>query len=423
MTRSREVALCALAGLMLASLLSIRIAAPWQFVHDDNGAWYQAIATAHIRAGLSRTHGQDFWIRRSDGQLVPYLHHPPLLSLAIAGAYRLTGRSDPLITRLVPATFHMLGWVGFCVLAGRVFPNARGTRVLAAFLYALVPMSSFFGKMPDHEPIGLCWVVWGLVAVSALRVRRSRVGDPADAPPPAARGAWLAAGVFFWSMAGFSAWAAYAVWLAVGALLVLEWRRPASLKPMVSLACAGFGSLALVLAQIEWAGGLHSLAGAGGYWSSALRDPVELARCLGRILQLHRIYFANLPAVLFLGWLVLAVRDEVRGRRESGSPQRLLLAGTAGCALWVLAFAGQAAVHGYTQFWLLPFESLAAADATVRIWRSLGARRVLRAVVAVIAAAIVLASTAVTLYQRYTRPGAYAVKTAAWLEATYMTRP
>ncbi len=432
MGRRQEFTLVTLAGLVLAGLLSIGIAAPWTFVHDDNGAWTQVVATAHLRAGLARTHGQDFMLRR-DGVLLPYLHHPPLYPLVVAAVYHLTGRSDPLVTRMIPAVFHLLGFVGAWMLARILFPESPARRLIAVFLHALVPMSSFFGKMPFNEPLALCFVIWGTVFLAALRaparaVADPRTGEPVTGPRPqtARRRATLAAGCFAWMLAGLTSWSAYPVLFGLWGLTALEsWRRGPR-GPVVLIALTALGTFGIVAVQLAWAGGLGPLFHAGGFWGAGIGDRGLLIDSFGRILRHQRLYFANAPSLLFAGWLALAARDSWRGREgrsQPGSAQRLLLAGVAGCTLWIVAFARQVGIHGYRQIWLLPFETLAVADATVRAWHALAARPTLRAGLAGVAAAIVVGSTAVTLVHRYTRPLAYAVETAASLAETFENRP
>jgi hypothetical protein len=90
---------CALAVLFLG-LMTLHLAGPWQYRHEDNGAWFSAIARTHLRAGLSATRGQDFFQERATGQLKPYLHHPPLLGLYLAGVSNSLDRiPEPLHER------------------------------------------------------------------------------------------------------------------------------------------------------------------------------------------------------------------------------------------------------------------------------------------------------------------------------------
>jgi len=227
-------------------------------------------------------------------------------------------------------------------------------------------------------------------------------------------------------LAGLTSWASYPVLFGLWALMVLETWRRGPRGPAVLVALVALGTFGIVLAQLGWSGGLGPLLHAGGFWGAGLGQPGLLMDSLGGILKHQRLNFSNAPSLLFAGWLVLAVRDRWPGRpgHERHDPaSALLLAGVAGCALWIAAFARQVGIHGYGQFWLLPFETLAVADAATRAWHGLAARPALRVALAGVAATVVVGSTAVTLVHRYTRPSPYAVETAAWLARTYETRP
>ena len=400
------------AALLLAALLSIRIAAPWSYLHDDNGAWTQAVATAHLRAGLQRTRGQDFFMRRADGGLDPYLHHPPLYPLIEAVAYRVTGTSGPLTTRAVPALFHLLGFAGTFVLARRLFPARPAVRLGALCLYATVPMSTFFGKLAFNEPVGLALVVWALVLTL-----RHRAAPRAGALLPAA---------CLWLLALATSWPCAALLFGFWLLQVLDWRRgrPGAGAAAVVLGATGLAGLALVLGQLAWAAGgdLARLSQAGGTWGISGGQAHGLMRSLGRALDSHRIYFANAPFLLFLGWLAARARTRLRGR-PLAEPDRVLLAGSFGAALWAVAFVHQAGMHGYGQFWFLPFETLAVAEAADACWRGLAARPRWRAALAALAVAATAWSSAATLRHRYAEPWEYAVRTARMYETRYYTRP
>ncbi|HEY3214905.1 MAG TPA: hypothetical protein VGK93_00285 [Candidatus Eisenbacteria bacterium] len=416
-----------LAAALLATLLSIRIGAPWTYIHDDNGAWTQAVAAAHLKAGLGRTRGQDFLLRRADGALVAYLHHPPLYPLVTAATYRVVGRSGPLVTRLVPATFHLLGFLGLALLARALMPGSAARRILALWLFALVPMSSFFGKMPFNESLGSCFVTWG-TALAALWLRKLGDAAPSTAPRPGgAPSLTLLGSAACWVLACLSSWPTYPVLAGVGAALVLEARRRPGqpvLRAALLLGATGMASGAMVLAQLAWAGGgdLGGFLRAGRVWGGALVEPSELARQLGVVLDNHRRYFGNVPFALFVAWCVLRIRGWRRDRRLAWEDRLLLFAG-AGCALWALAFAKQVALHAYGQFWFLPFETLAAADLAVRMWERLADRPGPRAALAAAALAVTVLSSAWVLAYRYTHPHGYAIRTAAALARDYETPP
>ncbi len=407
-----EQAAVLLAAASLAGLLSIRIGAPWTYIHDDNGACAQAMGSAHLRAGLAATGGGGAFVRRDGLGLERYLHHPPLYPLVLAGVYRAAGRSDPLVTRLVSAAFHLVvGWAAFVVLAGVLYPSSRARRVLAVWIYALVPMSAYFGKMPNNEPLGLAWVV---AAVAATCLYRNRPGLSR-----------LVAATAFWLLAGLTSWVAHAVALGFAALFAIEAgreRRPGSARGAWALALVSAGSAALVLAQVallERPG--PTLFAAGSHWSIFGAGPAAAAAALGASFDFHRIYFANVPFLLYLVWIFVRVRG--LSTRAAPEPVRVILAGTLGLGLYAIAYAPALAIHAYGQFWFLPFESLAAADLAMVAWGRLRARPALRAALAAIALTGTVASSAVTLRYRHSRPHGYAVRTAREFEARYFTHP
>lgn len=401
------------AGLALAALLAIQIQAPWRYIHDDNGAWTQSVASAHLRAGLARTRGQDFMVRRSDGALVPYLHHPPLYPLVAAAVYAATGESGAMVTRLVPALAHVAGFAGMAVLVTLLFPLSVPRRAIALWTYALVPMSSFFGKNAFNEPLGLCAIVWALALLARWRVDGSRTS--------------LGASLALWALACFTSWPAFALLGAFAVGSAFEARRGGGRARGIeaaALAAVGALSLGLVLGQLRWAGGgsLAPLATAGGYWGSPLGDPGALFEKLGAAFDMHRRYFANVPFLAYLAWLTVPALRSSGGERDA-LHRAFVLAGSAGALAWALVFLPQVALHGYGQFWFLPFEALAAADAAVSAWALLAGRPRLRALLAAIAIAGTLGSTAAVLAYRYTHPHGYAIRAAAEITSTYYTRP
>jgi hypothetical protein len=279
--------------MLLAVLLSIQLSAPWRYIHDDNGAWTQAVASARLRAGFVATKGQDFYLARKDGSLVPYLHHPPLYGTTVAAVYWLTGRADPMTTRLVPAFFHLAGFVGMALLARRLFRRQTAKWTIALSVYALVPMSNYFGKMPFNEPVGLCCIVWALVCLARYRERPSR---------------WTFAGTLaFWVLAGMTSWTAYVILFFVAALLIWEGRAgvraaASSTRLGATLLLTGVAVGALVILHILWAGNWHlpTMFAAADTWGIHSIGPAGVVKRLAKAFDLHRIYFASVPLLLYL---------------------------------------------------------------------------------------------------------------------------
>lgn len=143
-------------------LLAINFGAPWQFLHDDNGAWFSATARTHLLRGLGETKGQDFFLERAGGKTVPYLHHPPFISLYLATVFKISGVDTPLAARMGVALLHIAAFLVFLRIARMILGNGALTFLWAAFVFATVPMSVFFGKMPNHEVPGLLFFELGV---------------------------------------------------------------------------------------------------------------------------------------------------------------------------------------------------------------------------------------------------------------------
>ncbi len=411
-------------GALLAGLLSIQIASPWRFIHDDNGSWTQAVASARLRAGFDRTLGQDFFMRRADDALVPYLHHPPLYGTLAALVYRLTGDAGSLTTRAIPAGFHLLGFLGFAALGRLLWRRDRARVMVALGVYALVPMSAYFGKMPFNEAVGLCWLTWALVFL----VRHRRGGS----------GSHLALSLLFWFLAGLTSWTAFVI-LAFHA--VTEWvdaaadrvdreaaaqRDPPARRLAGPLLLAtGVATGALVLLHLFAAGQWRTfgLFGAADHWGTHSLAIADVPARLAKAADLHRLYFANVPFLLYLVWIALRLREARGGWRAITYERRFLAAGSLGCLAWALLFLRPISFHAYGQFWYLPYESLAVGDVVVTLWRR-GARRPgWRAVAATAALVVTIASTVHFLHYRYTTASSYAVRTSAETAGDYYTSP
>jgi len=440
-------------GLLLAGLLSIHIDAPWQYIHDDNGSWTQAVASARLRAGWGATLGQDFFARRPDGALAPYLHHPPLYGTLAAVAYAITGDASPTATRVLPAIFHLLGYLGFALLTRTLFGRDRLRSAVALLLYALVPMSSYFGKMPFNEPVGLCWVMYALVFLA----RHRRHGARRD----------LALSLAFWALAGLTSWTAYVILAAQALLEAAERltpakqpggnggaddsgrprpvgqrgagastaagpapRAPADLRVPAALLVTGVVTGALVMLHLLAAGGWQPLRlfQAADHWGTHSVSLASIPARLAKAADLHRLYFANVPFLLYLVWIAWRVQDlwragGLRGLSAITPERRFLLGGTLGALGWALLFLRPISFHAYGQFWYLPCECLAVADVAAVLWRRWAAHRRWRAACAALAIVATVISAGLFLHYRYTRISDYAVRQSASTEETYFTSP
>jgi 4-amino-4-deoxy-L-arabinose transferase-like glycosyltransferase len=118
--------------------------------HDWTSASMSAAARNHLRYGYSATRlaiieNNDFvsseWFRY-------YTNHPPLVPLFVSLSFRLFGEHE-WAARLVPIIFSLGSTVLVYLLGTRLGGYHLG--LLSAFVYALLPMNAYFGRMVCTE--------------------------------------------------------------------------------------------------------------------------------------------------------------------------------------------------------------------------------------------------------------------------------
>jgi hypothetical protein len=399
-------------GAVLVALLLIRIGAPWQYQNDDNGAWYSAVARAHLLKGLGQTRGQDFFVARTDGRLVPYLHHPPLLGLYLAGVFRLSGRDTPAVARLAMAALHLLSYALFVALAARLLPGRRAAQLWAALVFAVVPLSGFFGKMPNHEGPALFFLLGGALALIHAAAR------------PRGWPAWACLGGLALLLAGFTAWHALAAGTGVAAVLVFS-RRPCERVTAGYIGAAGLVLAAvLVPLHMRWANHGRWLASQGEsarHWMAFSGGMTGLRDYVGDLLHAFSYacqYEGLLPTLLAVAWLMQAGWRRLRGE-PLAAEETFLAALWAGSFGYQLGFAELARVHPYQQMLLLPFVALASARVVGGIAAALAPRRRLRLAALVFLAAATLGASAAQYVKLYRKPSPAALARAADIQRQY----
>lgn len=410
-SRGRALVAGALCGGWLAALLLVRVSDPWRYPNDDNGAWFSAVARSHLQAGLGATRGQDFFTSRETGELVPYLHHPPLPGLILAAAFRLTGSETPATARLTFALLHLATFALIAVLAARIWDPARQGRhyLLALAVAAATPMSAFYGKMPNHEVPGLLFFLLGVVAWGGVR------GGPVSGRGVVAAGA-------AWTLAAFSSWHAV---LCVAGWLAVQWRAAGRRRAATALG-ALLAAVAAVVLQLLWAGNwslLASQATAMRFWFAA-GDGAGFGQGLDFLRHAFGIglgRYGQIPGLMSVAWLVLLGADFARGRRRLEPLERGLVGLGIGSLAYALLFPRAVSQHAYQAFYALPFVALSCAAALERLERlpALAARpRLGRALPAAVIALTFLVGTASTLLL-YRKPSSRVVEVVRTMERRY----
>lgn len=389
----------------LCALLSIHMTDPWQYLHDDNGAWFTSIARTHLARGLGETKGQDFFLARDGNELKPYLHHPPFIGLYLAGFFQLTQASTPFCARLAVGVLHVLSFFVFILIARWFFGKASLATFWAIFVYACVPMSVFFGKMPNHEVPGLLFLLIGIYA--SLRATAG----------PAPDGGWLAASLVSWLLVCFTSWHA-ALCALIFVILVSTTRESRGRRVYLPASCAViFLGLLLVGLQILWANhwALHpSQSQSLTHWFSTSADKSwarDYFGNLGHAATHGRRFFAVIPWALCIVWIT-GVSARALRRDKVADPEILTVALGLGSLLYCICFARAVRIHAYQQFYLLPFVAVSSAWVVSEMHaRFSQGGRVRAALFVLVLAVLTVGFSARRLSRIYGKPDAYAVKT------------
>ena len=387
-------------------LLTIGITQDYRLKHEDNNALHATFARAHLRLGLSTTKGQNYFYSPATESGTFYANHPPGPALVLAAVYGLTGRDGPLVTRATAVSFHLVSTLLFLGLARRVFDNERQA-ALAGVVFVLLPESSFFGRMMNHEV---------LVLAAALLLVRAYCEVVSDSRH---RGRWLVVLQIASVLAVFSGWAGLFV---VGACaLHAAWEggvrhNRAAWSGLVSLLVTGAAASAAVLVQLAWVGGGFAHLGALLASRTSAGDQYGMLEWVGRILELHWRYF-SLTGILVLGILARRAAGSLRqpAVRESWAEVGLIFL-TAGLG-YVVVFNLNAARHDYWQFLLLPASGFgiayclhALATVSPVSWS-----RATRLAVLVLACVEITVTAGFTLAQRHLKTEAYCLETVETL--------
>lgn len=341
---------------LLGALMLFHGFDPWRYPNDDNGAWFSAVAKSHLNAGLRATRGQDFFTSRKTGALVPYLHHPPLPGLILAASFSITGNESPGTARMTFALLHLVTFALVAYLATRIWDPVNQRHLFAWVLVvaATVPMSAYYGKMPNHEVPGLLFFLLG-VLLWGFR-----------AGPSSAQDVVLACAA--WTCAVFSSW--HALLCTIG-WLAMQWDLKQTRRVVLALLWV-LAAAAGVLVQLLWAGGwvlLDSQSRSAGYWFAGSDGATLAARIgfLNHALGIAISRFSQLPALLSISWLLILVRDSIRGHRCPGLRERNLIGLGLGSLLYYLLFPRAVSFHAYQGFYVIPFVALTSSLALERL--------------------------------------------------------
>jgi 4-amino-4-deoxy-L-arabinose transferase-like glycosyltransferase len=163
----------ALVLVVMAASLFQNAAAPWTGMHDWNGAFYSLLAKNLMRYPLAVTHGLPVVAMGAqppepDVRSI-YATHPPGLVYLVAASFVIFGEHE-WSARLVPIAC-TLGSVWLLTgLAATSF--GRVTALWAGLVFATMPLAAYFGRMVNHEPVCLFFMLLALWGASERGVLR-----------------------------------------------------------------------------------------------------------------------------------------------------------------------------------------------------------------------------------------------------------
>ncbi len=335
-----------------------------------NAAVYGVAARNHLTYGLAATRlGVVI-----NGDTVPpagflyYTNHPPLLPLMVAASFAVFGPHE-WAARLVPILFTLVSLILLWRIAARL--GDERFALLAATIFAFVPMNAFYGRMVDHEAPTLTFVLAALYAW--LRWREA----------PASR--WFGWTLLWLALAMATGWPGYymAGLLPIHHLLTARGaRRDRRVLWLPVLALASFGVFLLHVAWLRGGGGLEELVSQFATRTSARAGDFTGAAAgrfswpsFARVWAVRAYKLFTLPVLLVA---LFELWDAARRRRAAaGRARGIALLLLAFGAIHMLLFRQGAWVHDYWGFYLSAPLALLAAGGVLGLSRGRTAPRVI----------------------------------------------
>jgi 4-amino-4-deoxy-L-arabinose transferase-like glycosyltransferase len=397
------------------ALLSIGLTRDWRLRHEDNGAMFTTLALSHLKLGLARTRAHDVFFNPHTGEAIPYGHHPPATALVLAGAFALTGSDSPAVARLTVIVFHLGSLFLLTTLLGRFFERRRA--LLGGFVMATLPMSSYYGRMVNYEPLCL----FAILLQFHGYVRFKQAGRTHDL-------IWLSLGIVLGGLIDWPSFFFTAALASVETVDVLR-RRSSSFWLLAALITSAAAVFSFDLWHL-WYAGRGAMVALGNVLSSNRpiwgQDFTIVRFCLGQTDTFRRFFsHVGLIAVLLVVGCLAFPHARVSRRLfevpNANLLKRVLLAAGAAALGYVLAAPGWAMMHQYWQFYFLPV----VVASIVLMWglmqRAITERRTMFLRGLRVACVLdVLISSAYWLHFRHTRVEAYAVQATTTFRSTFL---
>jgi hypothetical protein len=348
------LALFAATVLWLALVLGSEINRPWINGADYNGAVWSQAAHNTLRAGLIETAGASSGFYFGPLPIPPwgyYLHHPPLLHLAIAALFSLFGEHE-WVARLVPIACSLASLIFFWLLVR----SCGGQRLaaLASVVFACLPMQIRYGAMVNFEP---CVLMLMLGALLCLRWN-SLTG----------RSGWKYGALAFVIVGLWVDWAMHLFVIAICGCWFLR-RKSGDRRFGIVLLLTAFLSAAIYVLRISelrpdaWQNLYHTFMFRLGTGQGRHFTAVQWTARITDTIVSHFLLIGLLVAAVG-AWLLWKSRDGEEGTRWLG---RAALSIFVMDALFVGVFQNDSYIHQYLAFYFLAPVSIAVGVALDRL--------------------------------------------------------
>ncbi|MBA3873436.1 MAG: glycosyltransferase family 39 protein [Anaerolineae bacterium] len=340
------------------ALLLLYVNMPWLGHHDANGVWLGSAARNLLIYGPSQIGLVPLLNRAPIPPDLPnyYVHHPPLIVWTTAGFDLLFGMAE-MSARLVSVFSTLISIAAFYVMCRRLYDAGSG--LVCAILYAFTPMMIYFGRMPDHEPMSLAFLMlFGAVYVNWVRV------------PTPRRWWWLAVLVIA------AIWTSWACVFVIGAFCFFGlW----TVRPKQRLALIGLGVVMLLAIiallafyRVQYAATFDDLISAFNWRTSTVSEVSDSFTFVEFAVETTvHVVAGGTMALLILTLIGIIPALRVKNRLQ----QTTILALAASGFAYILVFRSASYVHDYYKIYLIPFMAITAACAVVTAYRNRRIRR------------------------------------------------
>jgi len=326
-------------------LLNIHSDKPFWGIHDWNGARNSNIARNYLRYGLVETKlGQIENSGFTNHQnYVYYTHFPPVLTLLMAGSFRVFGVTE-WAARLIPI-LSTCGVMVLIFLIGELIINWE-LGLVAALLSLATPLVLYFGKNPVQEPLVVFFVLlsyFGFLNLSAGKKYQS---------------------IFIGGMilAELTTWAGFFLIPALTIICLLR-KDTQGVKKLVPFWILSVVLFVLYLFYVRlitgnfFGGGLYAaLLQRSGIGEAGKVDNINMPAYLLRLRLWYSTLFTSTLSWLSILWLI----SKVVTKKVVDSDWQILTLGIFGVT-YSLIFINASYIHNYLVFYQLPFISLSAA--------------------------------------------------------------